>query len=388
MTTTAIAMQAAEPADEAGQLSCFVIGPIGDRDAPIDSAERKIYEDSYEVFENIIEPACNRFGLTPVRGDLIAAPGEITEQVFSYVLQSDVVIADLTGGNPNVMLELGLRYGTGKPTIQISEAGQLPFNVAHVRTIRFAQTTARMTKARKELEDALTAAIKQRVDPSVPARILAGIRLPGPPPVDGDDDTTDFDSEAPGLVEFFADLESRVGEMTLQLSEFGEVMNEIAQASEEFSSQLQAVDKPGSPKSASIPIFKEYARRVDEPAARMRALATGFAAGMNEIDSGMRSLAELIGNAPAGSEPHDIDGLRSQIAEIAQSAATDLIELGSVQQVFVWLKSASRDLRKPAGDIASAFKHFRAGLELFAKWDRLLGEATTSQTPVPAVARA
>ena len=39
------------------------------------------------------------------------------------------MIADLTQANPNVMYELGLRHTQKKLTIQIGEAGRLPFDV-------------------------------------------------------------------------------------------------------------------------------------------------------------------------------------------------------------------------------------------------------------------
>lgn len=375
---SALVTTSAAAAGSDSRLTCFVIGPIGDRDAPIGSPQRMTYETSYEVFESIIEPACSRFDLTPFRADLIAAPGEITEQVFTHVMQADIVIADLTGGNPNVMLELGLRYGTGKPTIQISEAGQLPFNVAHVRTIRFAQTTSRMITARKELESALEAAVHQHVDPTAPARILAGLRLPGPASA-GPDGNDGPDVDGPGMVDFLAVLEPKVGEMTAQLDEMGAVMAQIAEASSEFAADLQAVDRPGIPKSAGVPVFRNYAQRVSGPASHVRDLAGGFEGGMKELDAGMRNLAALVSNLPPGFESDGLDALRAQINEIVESAATDLTELKSVQQLFMWLKRLSKDLREPAGDIAAAFKLVGVGLAYFSQWDRLLSEAAAVQ---------
>lgn len=44
---------------------------------------------------------------------MIAEPGEITEQVFQRLRDDDLVIADVRGGNANVMYELGLRHTSG-----------------------------------------------------------------------------------------------------------------------------------------------------------------------------------------------------------------------------------------------------------------------------------
>src|SRR4051812_29110868 len=66
----------------ASKLTCFVIGPIGNRHGAHGSSERDVYEESLRVMEEVIKPACARVGLTPVRADSLARAGEITEQIF------------------------------------------------------------------------------------------------------------------------------------------------------------------------------------------------------------------------------------------------------------------------------------------------------------------
>lgn len=109
---------------------CFVIGPIGDKNAEYGTEQREAYEQAIEVLEEIIQPACGAFGLEPLRADEIADPGEIPEQIFQHLRDDDVLIADLTGANANVMYELGLRHATGKLTIQLGERDRLPFDVS------------------------------------------------------------------------------------------------------------------------------------------------------------------------------------------------------------------------------------------------------------------
>ncbi len=115
---------ATEPASQSS-LTCFVIGPIGNRLAAVGSPERQAYEESLRVMAEVIEPACSHHGLSPVRADSLARAGEITEQIFRRLRDDDVVIADLTGANANVMYELGLRHTRDKLTVQIGEGGYL-----------------------------------------------------------------------------------------------------------------------------------------------------------------------------------------------------------------------------------------------------------------------
>ncbi len=159
-------------------MTCFVIGPIGSRLAPIGAPGRSQYEDSAQLWEYLFEPACARMGLSPVRADKIAEPGEITEQIFVLLRDADVVIADLTGGNANVTYELGLRHTRDKMTVQVGEYERLPFDINTIRTIQFRRTEAGLVDAREALVDALTAAIQGRRSPVTATRVWSQLGAP------------------------------------------------------------------------------------------------------------------------------------------------------------------------------------------------------------------
>src|SRR5215472_13179804 len=91
--------------------TCFVIAPIGPKDSDI----RKR---SDQVLKHIFKKAlAEKFEV--IRGDNIDEPGMITLQVLRAVQESDLVIADLTGHNPNVLYELAVRHAMEKPIIHV-----------------------------------------------------------------------------------------------------------------------------------------------------------------------------------------------------------------------------------------------------------------------------
>ncbi len=109
---------------------CFVIAPIG----PEGSDIRKRAD---QVFKYIISPAVDKFGYKPLRADQIAETGLITSQVIQHVIDDPLVIADLTGHNPNVFYELAIRHAIRKPFVQIIHPNEeIPFDVAGIRTVR------------------------------------------------------------------------------------------------------------------------------------------------------------------------------------------------------------------------------------------------------------
>lgn len=110
---------------------CFFITPIGKAGSP-----ERIQADTLR--DNVLKYSCEPFGLKVVRADEIKEEGDINQDVVDFVRNSEVCIADLTGLNPNVMFELGLRYQTGLPIVILAMDGtKLPFDVISKRTIFF-----------------------------------------------------------------------------------------------------------------------------------------------------------------------------------------------------------------------------------------------------------
>src|SRR5690242_2312174 len=93
----------------------FVIQQIGADDSP----ERRRAD---EIYEGIIVPAAESLGLEAYRADLDATPGAITPRMLSELLGARVVIADLTGRNPNVFYELGITHSFARPLISIADS--------------------------------------------------------------------------------------------------------------------------------------------------------------------------------------------------------------------------------------------------------------------------
>ncbi len=105
--------------------SCFVMMPF---DEPIGGYYKKLYE-----------PAIEKTGLRPIRADDdIFAVGKIIDQVWTGISAARVLVAELTGRNPNVFYELGIAHALRKPVVLIaSNEIDVPFDVRHIRVIYY-----------------------------------------------------------------------------------------------------------------------------------------------------------------------------------------------------------------------------------------------------------
>ncbi|HEV8434759.1 MAG TPA: hypothetical protein VGR95_15205 [Thermoanaerobaculia bacterium] len=134
--------------------TCFVIAPIGEEGSAV-------RQRSDQLLRYVISPVVVALGYgEPIRADRLPSPGIITSQVIKHIVDDSIVIADLTGANPNVYYELAIRHMIRKPLVQIIEKGErIPFDVAAARTIILDHTNLDSVEAaKKELSQQIVAA--------------------------------------------------------------------------------------------------------------------------------------------------------------------------------------------------------------------------------------
>ncbi|MCD8224206.1 MAG: winged helix-turn-helix domain-containing protein [Clostridiales bacterium] len=110
---------------------CFVISPIGEKGSEV----RKRAD---QVFKYIIEPVCAETEFEPIRVDKLNQADSITQTIIDAIINSELVIADITGHNPNAFYEMGYRTSTGKPIIYLKEKNErIPFDIAGIRVFDY-----------------------------------------------------------------------------------------------------------------------------------------------------------------------------------------------------------------------------------------------------------
>lgn len=187
---------------------CFFISPVGEEGSP----ER---ERADGVLRTIVEPAAASVGLTAIRADHMADPGQITTQIIDHLIGAAATVADLTDGNPNVFYELGVRHSFRKPVALLAERETtLPFDAYQMRTIFFDPSSLKsVADARDLLADHLRRALEGAVDSPVAT-------------------TLDIQSLRTGSGE-----EQGLAEVLLRMDEFGHRLSQLGKGMDEISRQ-------------------------------------------------------------------------------------------------------------------------------------------------------
>jgi hypothetical protein len=140
-------------------MKCFVIMPFGDSRGNPERARR------FElIYSEWIKPAVESITIGNVffenivchRADKELRPEDIITHVIGNLVTADIVIADLSGGNPNVFYELGIRHAVKNNTILIAgDLEEIPFDLRSLRIIIYNYEPEHLVKLKHSLIQAI-----------------------------------------------------------------------------------------------------------------------------------------------------------------------------------------------------------------------------------------
>ena len=137
---------------------CFIITPIG-------STDSEIFKKTEGLIKSVLAPVLKEFGFTPMPAHHIDSTGSINKQIIEKIVNSELVIANLTGINPNVMYELAIRHSFGKRVITVAELGtKLPFDIIDQRTIFYSDSMHGSEKFKPELTKAIRKCLEENLE--------------------------------------------------------------------------------------------------------------------------------------------------------------------------------------------------------------------------------
>lgn len=214
-----------------------------------------------EIYNLFIAEALTCVGFEVFRADDIKSNQNIIQDIVSSILSADIIIADLTGANPNVYYELGLAHAARKHVILITQnIDDLPFDLRPYRVIPYDTHFATIKKAREELITLSKGAIDGSIPFGSPVTDFAPkndetgiipqkfqINLSG----------KEEDGEL-GFLDHMVNIEDGFNEMTKTITEIGEKTNELTENTNKFTKAIGIASK--NPRQGSAKHIQKLAR--------------------------------------------------------------------------------------------------------------------------------
>lgn len=114
-------------------------------------------EEFRPIYDEIVKPVVEQFGLNCVRADDLYGSKAIIEDIWKLINEAKIIIADVTGKNANVFYEIGLAHAVGKEVIIISQAIEhVPFDLRHLRCFIYRDSVAGFRRLESQLQQALS----------------------------------------------------------------------------------------------------------------------------------------------------------------------------------------------------------------------------------------
>lgn len=357
--------------------TCFVIGPIGDRQAPFGSEERLRYEQAIQIWDYVIQPACAALDIEPIRADTISEAGEITEQVCERLRDEGLVIADVTGGNANVMYELGLRHTKNKLTIQIGEREKLPFDITVIRTIQFVRNETGLVEAREKLQEAIKTGIERGPRPVTATRVWQ--ELDGPVLEVGEvvEPEEDGDGEEPGFLDMLAETEEAIPLLVRVAEDITAVFEGLPALTDEAMREMAESDTRGAGAAGRLRVAQSLAGRLEEPANILEQLAADFIGELGRMGPGVSYYVGLIEQDPSLLDEEAAKEFADAIQEMARAAEGGLSQVDTLADVVQNLGQISTRLRPVSRRMSSAIRQISGTSRTIGEWGRRLDNIDT-----------
>lgn len=239
------------------QLSAFVIMPFD--------------EEFDDVYTGFIKPVLEDASFSVERADNIESQQNILRDVLAKIVQSDLIVADLTTANPNAFYELGLAHALRKPVILITQSiADVPFDLKSYRLLEYSTHFSRMGRAKESLARYADGFANGTIGFGSPVTDFYQGSLPpdngtgGVRPATIEDDRGLFDHQV-ALNDGYQRIGSLVAAVTVDLQD---LTRSLAAATEDFL-RIQANPNESSP-TAARNIARKLAERMAHFSSRLK----------------------------------------------------------------------------------------------------------------------
>lgn len=114
-----------------------------------------------DVYENHVKKVVSSCGLRIYRADDIFSNREVVHDIWEAICTARLIIADVTGRNPNVFYELGIAHTLGKDAIIITQSdSDVPFDLRQLRYIRYIYTPPGMEAFEQALKGTIVTLLR------------------------------------------------------------------------------------------------------------------------------------------------------------------------------------------------------------------------------------
>ena len=332
------------------------------------------FETDFEsVYTDLIKAPLEEAGFEVLRADSQLNQQNILRDIIRGIAEADLIVADLTGLNPNVFYELGIAHTLGIPTILLTQnLDELPFDL---RAYRANEYSTHFSEAPK-IVTTVTNVGRGRIDGSITFSSPVTDFLPSefprrPPPVPAAavpeaSEDADTAEDSPEIAWFDALAESES-----QNEDFVAAMDRIAKATEDVGEKIaqHSVDMeqlqtlPDSQRmKRTTALATRVARDLDSYADAIEADLPVFESSSSSLIDAMSQYLAWLQTAPGADVEQGVGNL-SGAQDLNEAVRDNLPVLRDFRDTVAGLQGFSRSINSAARHVVKALDQLLTEIE-------------------------
>lgn len=323
--------------------------------APFDDASNRRWS-------SLLQPAIKEAGYEAKRADSVQTSRNILQDVVTGIYEADIIIADLTGMNPNVMYELGIAHALHKPTLMISDSLEsVPFDLRAYRIIEFSWDYDLASKFKDQLTEILNEHASGEwlfgnpvtdFTPSGSSRELVAVPS---------------EDDSPGLLEALSELD---GVTDVMMTTFDGLTTELNNLERDTSTIMQELNASRGQMTqqqwlaSRITMAKQVSELLDHHVSKVDDHMPGFKDSMTALQHWAQIISDL--SPLLDRESSEFSSTRKMLSELENSSTSMAVAIAELGDSVKLLKRVSRGLSKSVTRVLATWNTIRVEAEAVA----------------------
>ncbi|MBM3475133.1 MAG: hypothetical protein FJX75_17870 [Armatimonadetes bacterium] len=347
------------------------------------------------AYEYLIFPSLTEAGYEVGRADSPPDQHQVLKTVVEGIARADLVVADLTGLNPNVFYELGIAHGLQKPTVIVTQCLEsVPFDLRAYRVERYllqvpeSETFKRRLKEIADLHRQGAVAFGSPVTDFGPDWARREIARSLPASLEGGRDGGG--DEERGRLDYVEDLEASTKVMLRVLEEISEDTVSLGGKMNVHTERLVAMrQRPVQPSAREVrEVASAAAADMEESAKRLASLVPQMDEAIDGVSQNTEQLLGLASPSESAEEREQLSDYMGSSQQLLDATTEALKQVRQYRDVIGGLKGISADVTRASRRLTNGLDRVIASMEkvqaFASRTMLLLEEKLQAGAPAPA----
>lgn len=307
------------------------------------------------IYSDLIVPALKAVGYDVKRADSVIDQRNILKDIIHSINHADLIVAELTSLNPNVLYELGIAHGLLKPTVMLTQSiEEVPFDLKPYRIIVYSTDYAEVKKLQDQLREIASKHKEGTIGFGNPVSDFApsvlqhrGTIEHSPEPEEEAEPTEMVEEEKPGWLDFMVEGEGSLQDITKHTQKMTDMSIALSQKITARAAEYESVKRSGVPGSSAkmLKVLKTLASDMIKYAENVEAELPGFHNAWESLEENTMNLISTINiNIADAKEREEITNVRSSTEKFQAALRQALDSQHSSRETVQQIKGVSKDL--------------------------------------------